>query len=96
MTDVLLALLREELEEVKRAEPGLDPSVLDKLLAGMTLDIGMDSTWGPRLDESPLDAPRVMEELAGQWEQLPPECQAFLRAGIRVLERLDITGEVAA
>lgn len=96
MTDVLLALLRKELEEVKRTEPELDPTVLDKLLAGMTLDIGMDNTWGPRMDESPSDAPRIMQDMAERWEQLPPECQAFFRAGIRVLEQLDITGEVTA
>ena len=81
---LMLDLLKEEVEVLKDEEPELDPSLLDKLLSNVSIDVRKDDLWGIPMNEA-ANTPQALNQ---DWEQLPREYSAFVEAGLRALSRL--------
>ncbi len=82
----LLDLLRHEIDKLKIADSSLDAEMLELMYNATSKDIYKDVLWGTKIDEGHDDMDAVIESL----DELPPEAEAFMAAGLRAYMNMEI------
>jgi hypothetical protein len=82
----LLDLLRLEIDKLKSTNPSLDTAVLELMYGATSKDIYKDILWGTKVDEEHNEMNSVIESL----DDLPPEAEAFMAAGLRAYRNMEI------
>jgi len=82
----LLDLLRLEVDKLKTTDSSLDAAVLELMYGATSKDIYKDILWGTKIDEEHHEMDSVIESL----DELPPEAEAFMAAGLRAYRNMEI------
>ena len=82
----LLDLLRNEIDKLKISDSSLDAEVLELMFNATSKDIYKDVLWGSKIADDDEDMNVVIESL----DELPPEAEAFMAAGLRAYRNMEI------
>ena len=84
----LLDLLRNEIDKLKISDSSLDAEVLELMFNATSKDIYKDVLWRSKIadDDDHEDMNAVIESL----DELPPEAEAFMAAGLRAYRNMEI------
>ena len=82
----LLDLLRHEINILKTSDSSLDAEVLELMFSSTSKDIYKDILWGTKINEGNEDMDAVIESI----DELPPEAEAFMAAGLRAYRNMEI------
>jgi len=82
----LLDLLRHEIDKLKIADSSLDAEMLELMYNATSKDIYKDVLWGTKINEDHDEMDAVIESL----DELPPEAEAFMAAGLRAYRNMEI------
>lgn len=82
----LLDLLRHEIDKLKMTDSSLDAEVLELMYNATSKDIYKDVLWGTKINEDHDEMDAVIESL----DELPPEAEAFMAAGLRAYRNMEI------
>tara|TARA_Y100000590_G_scaffold371959_1_gene434685 strand:+ start:27985 stop:28266 length:282 start_codon:yes stop_codon:yes gene_type:complete len=82
----LLDLLRNEIDKLKISDSSLDAEVLELMFSATSKDIYKDVLWGSKIADDDEDMNVVIESL----DELPPEAEAFMAAGLRAYRNMEI------
>ena len=82
----LLDLLRHEIDKLKMADSSLDAEMLELMYNATSKDIYKDVLWGTKINEDHDEMDAVIESL----DELPPEAEAFMVAGLRAYRNMEI------
>ena len=82
----LLDLLRHEIDKLKMTDSSLDAEVLELMYNATSKDIYKDVLWGTKINEDHDEMNTVIESL----DELPPEAEAFMAAGLRAYRNMEI------
>ena len=82
----LLDLLRHEIDKLKMADSSLDAEMLELMYNATSKDIYKDVLWGTKINEDHDEMDAVIESL----DELPPEAEAFMAAGLRAYRNMEI------
>lgn len=82
----LLDLLRNEIDKLKISDSSLDAEVLELMFNATSKDIYKDVLWGSKIADDHEDMNAVIESL----DELPPEAEAFMAAGLRAYRNMEI------
>ena len=82
----LLDLLRHEIDKLKMTDSSLDAEMLELMYNATSKDIYKDILWGTKINEDHDEMDAVIESL----DELPPEAEAFMAAGLRAYRNMEI------
>mgnify|MGYP001178651770 FL=1 len=82
----LLDLLRHEIDKLKMTDSSLDAEMLELMYNATSKDIYKDVLWGTKINEDHDEMGAVIESL----DELPPEAEAFMAAGLRAYRNMEI------
>ena len=82
----LLDLLRHEIDKLKMTDSSLDAEMLELMYNATSKDIYKDVLWGTKINEDHDEMDAVIESL----DELPPEAEAFMAAGLRANRNMEI------
>jgi hypothetical protein len=82
----LLDLLRHEIDKLKMTDSSLDAEMLELMYNATSKDIYKDVLWGTKINEDHDEMDAVIESL----DELPPEAEAFMAAGLRAYRNMEI------